>query len=103
MTVDIVLAVNTTSSTRKVPSHMRLERLAHNEKGSLSGLLGVKTTSSMILSAMKEAILMTTRKLDSVIIDVTRNQKWQQMRNHTIDLQRYGSKTRGMELLKVKI
>lgn len=35
-----VLAVNTTLSIRKVASHVRLQWLANNEKGNLSGLLG---------------------------------------------------------------
>lgn len=72
---DIVLAVNMTFSTRKTPSHIRLQWLAYDEKGNLSGLQGVVVTSGIKLAAIKETILMTARRVDSTIIDVIGDQK----------------------------
>lgn len=46
---DIVLGVNTTLSTKKVPSYVRLQQLAFNKNSNLSRLLWVVTTRSMKL------------------------------------------------------
>lgn len=73
--IGTVLPVNPTLRTRKVSSYMQLLRLVHNKIGSLSGLLEEAVSSSMIQSVLKETIRMTARKIDSVIIDVTRHHK----------------------------
>lgn len=65
-----------TLSTRKVPLHVRLQRLVYNEKGNMNGLLGAAATRCMILQAMKENNLMTARRIDPTIIHLIGNEKW---------------------------
>lgn len=99
---DIVLEENTILLTRKLHSHVRLQRLEYNEKGNLSGLLGVVVTSGMIFPAMKEAIVTTARKIDPAIVDVTGDQMWHLRQVHSVNLERYDRQTGGMELLQRK-
>lgn len=99
----IVLTMNTTLSTRKVPSHVRLQRLAYNEKEKRCRLMGVAVTSRMILPALKEDTLMTGRRIDSAIINITGNQKCHRLRMHCVDLERDRRQTEVIELLQVEI
>lgn len=71
----IVLVVNLTLGTRKVLSHICLQRLTYNEKGNMSRLLGIAATINMIVPTFRETILTTARRTDTVIIDVTDNKK----------------------------
>lgn len=57
---DIVPTVNQTLAAGNVPLLVRLQRLTHNEDRNLSGLLRVAATSSMILPAIMEVILIAT-------------------------------------------
>lgn len=49
--VSIALELNKALVALKAPSHIRIQRLAYNEKGNLSRLVGMTPTSSILLSA----------------------------------------------------
>lgn len=82
---------------------MRLQRLAYNEKGNLTRLLGVAVTTSIIIPAMKEVILVTARRIDQTIIDVTRDQRWYELQIHSVNLVRYERQMGDMELMQAEI
>lgn len=69
----------------------------------MSGLLEAATTSSLILTALKEVILMTTRRIDPAIIFLIEDQRRHQLRIHTVDLERYTRRMSGMELQQKEI
>lgn len=72
---DVVLAVNMTIMTKKVLTHVQLQRMTYNENGNLSGLLGTTATSGMLLPTMTDVILSAARRINPNIIDATSNQK----------------------------
>lgn len=98
-TADIVLVVNMTIFARKVPTHLRLKQLVYNQKGNLCRFLEAVVISSMILPAMKRLILMTVRRIDLTIIDVTGDQRLYSVQFHSIEMKRYVTLTGGIELL----
>lgn len=69
--VDIALEINKALWANRVPAHIRIQRLAYNEKGNLSGLTGQAATSNMLLPLHRKILLCIARKWDSDMIDVT--------------------------------
>lgn len=65
----------------------------------MSELLGVAATRNMILSAMKEAIVIAPSRTELVIIDVTWDQKWHQLKVHIVAQKVYGTEAGGIEPL----
>lgn len=93
---DIALEVNKAVAAGRVPAHIRIQWLAYNEKGNLSGLMGAAATSSMVLPQQEELLLRATRKYHPEIIDVIRVHRWHRLRVHRVDLDRYGRQLNGM-------
>lgn len=71
---DIALEINKTLCVKRVWAHIRIQRLAYNEKGNLRGLTGPAVRRNMLLPLHRKLLLRAARKLFSKIIDVTETQ-----------------------------
>lgn len=69
----------------------------------MSRLLVITVTSSMVFPTLREAILTAVRWRDSVIIDVSGDQKCYRLQMHNVNLEIYSKQREGMELLQVEI
>lgn len=101
--VDMIRVVNTTLVTRMSSSHVRPQRLTYNNKSNLRTQLVATAMSSMILPVLKEVILIPERRRDPAIIDITRDQKWNRLRVHSVALENYGRQAGGMKRMQDKI
>lgn len=74
VTADIALEINKTFYMSKVPTNIRIERLAYNKKGNLSELMKMTATSSMFLPQHNELLLQVEEKYDPEINNVKGDQ-----------------------------
>lgn len=87
--LDIAYKQNITLSAAKVSSNIRIQWLNYNEKDNLSGLMTSTSTSIMLLPKHRELILKAARQLDQDITKAMRDQRWQKIRVHGVELSRY--------------
>lgn len=81
--------MNIVLTAAKVTSHLRIYLLNYNEKGNLSGIIALMSTSSMLLPQHQELALKAASHVDQNIIDAKRDQIWHKFRAHVVDLERY--------------
>lgn len=74
LAVEISLEINKTLCATWLPAHIRIQRLAYNEKGNMKELTEPAAMSNMLLPLHRLLLLPAVRQCDSDIIDVTGDQ-----------------------------
>lgn len=83
-------------------THIYIDRLSYNEKDNLNSMIGLASTSGMLLTQHQELVLRIGRQLDRDITDMTREQRWHRIIAHGVEISRY-SEEEDMELIREEI